>query len=77
MSIQGRDVTGTEFALTLERLVRLLRELASSADLSPTVVAVLGRLDGSGPLRLTELARLTGVTQPAMTQLVGRMERDG
>ena len=34
-------------------------------------------LDEEGPTRLTELASATGVSQPAMTQLVGRMEREG
>jgi DNA-binding MarR family transcriptional regulator len=39
--------------------------------------AVLGRLGRAGPQRLTELARAEGVSQPGMTQLVARMERDG
>lgn len=77
MSIPARQVTGIELSLTLERLVRLIRELSTSAGLSPTAATVLGRLDVSGPQRLTELARATGGSQPAMTQLVGRMERDG
>jgi DNA-binding MarR family transcriptional regulator len=38
---------------------------------------LLRTLDEEGPTRLTELASATGVTQPAMTQLVGRMEREG
>jgi len=38
---------------------------------------VLGRLVREGPQRLTELAVGERVSQPAMTQLVGRLERDG
>lgn len=75
--MEGRGgLSGAELSLVLERLVRLTREL-SSGELSPTAVAVLGRLDSSGAMRLTELARSTGVTQPSMSQLVDRMQRDG
>lgn len=75
--MRQRAGAGEELSLTLERLLRLIRELSTSGALSPTASTVLARLGGSGPMRLTELARITGVTQPAMTQLVGRMERDG
>ena len=40
---------------------------------SPTVLATLAE---DGPTRLTALAAGTGVSQPAMTQCAGRMERD-
>src|SRR6185437_4421943 len=38
---------------------------------------VLATLACDGPTRLTTLASSSGVSQPAMTQLVGRMEREG
>jgi len=40
---------------------------------SPTALATLAE---DGPTRLTALAAGTGVSQPAMTQCAGRMERD-
>jgi DNA-binding MarR family transcriptional regulator len=60
----------------LEALVRVLRSVAISPDLSLSAASALFRLTGSGA-RLTDLARGEGVFQPAMTQLVGRLERDG
>jgi DNA-binding MarR family transcriptional regulator len=70
----GRDAA--EVAATLERLFRLVRWL-SPAGLSLTAAGTLGTLDHSGPCRLTELAVREGVTQPAMTQLIGRLAEQG
>jgi DNA-binding MarR family transcriptional regulator len=53
----------------------LVRHLARGTSL--TSRAVLAALDEEGPARLTALASATGASQPAMTQLVGRLERDG
>jgi DNA-binding MarR family transcriptional regulator len=53
----------------------LVRHLAGGASL--TIRTVLATLADDGPTRVTELASATGVSQPAMTQLVGRMEREG
>src|SRR6202453_4291571 len=52
------------------------RHLASSSGLSLSARAVLGTVADDGPTRLTGLATAGGITQPAMTQLVGRLERD-
>src|SRR5271169_2264493 len=58
--------------------VLLTRHLAStSGGLSLSSRAVLSTLADDGPTRLTGLATAGGITQPAMTQLVGRLERDG
>jgi DNA-binding MarR family transcriptional regulator len=63
-------------AETLERGASLLvRHLARGTSL--TWRAVLATLACDGPTRLTTLASSSGVSQPAMTQLVGRMEREG
>lgn len=70
-------VSGQDLSQTMERLVRLIREISTAGGISPTAASVLSLLGRSGPERLTELARSVGVSQPAMTQLVGRMERDG
>jgi len=76
METVGR-ATGQELSIAMEQLVRLIREISSAGGISPTAASVLTRLGHSGPERLTELARTVGVSQPAMTQLVSRMERDG
>ena len=56
----------------------LTRHLASnSSGLSLSARAVLATLADDGPTRLTGLATAGGITQPAMTQLVGRLEREG
>ena len=57
--------------------VLLTRHLASSGGLSLSARAVLAAVADDGPTRLTGLATAGGITQPAMTQLVGRLERDG
>ncbi|KHL10657.1 DNA-binding MarR family transcriptional regulator [Mumia flava] len=65
-----------ELAGAIERLSTLLRHL-SPAGLSLTAAATLATLSRSGPIRLTQLAAIEGVSQPAMTQLVTRLERTG
>ena len=66
----------SEVATGLERLVSLIRWL-SPPGLSLTSAATLATLVRSGPCRLTALAAREGVTQPAMTQLVGRLSDAG
>ncbi|MER7009178.1 MarR family transcriptional regulator [Dactylosporangium sp. NPDC000555] len=63
--------------VTAERLFSLLRQGNPPNDISLTAASTLRRLEREGPRRLTELAAAEGVTQPAMTQLVQRLERDG
>jgi DNA-binding MarR family transcriptional regulator len=53
----------------------MVRHLARGTSL--TSRNVLSALAAEGPSRLTALATATGIAQPAMTQLVGRMEREG
>lgn len=66
-----------EIARTLEELVRLVRRLRAPGELSLTAASTLGLLAREGPRRLTELAALERVTQPAMTQLVARLAAQG
>jgi DNA-binding MarR family transcriptional regulator len=61
----------------LERLTGLIRLLSPSGEISLTTVSTLARLAAAGPHRLSDLAAKEGVTQPAMTQLVSRLERHG
>ncbi len=53
----------------------LVRQLAWGTSL--TCRSVLATLGDDSPVRLTTLAAATGVSQPAMTQLVRRLEREG
>jgi DNA-binding MarR family transcriptional regulator len=62
---------------TLERLIRLIREVSTAGDVSATAAAVLSRLGRNGPQRVTDLAQAEGVSQPAMSQLLNRLEHDG
>jgi DNA-binding MarR family transcriptional regulator len=64
-------------AAGIERLLSLVRWLAPPDGLSFTAAATLATLDRSGPGRLTLLAVNEGVTQPAMTQLVARLQDAG
>ena len=61
-------------AAGIERLIGLLRWLSPPSGLSLTATATLATLERSGPARLTALAASEGVTQPAMTQLIARLE---
>jgi DNA-binding MarR family transcriptional regulator len=65
-----------DVAAGLERLVVLIRWL-SPPGLSLTAAGTLATLERSGPCRLTSLAVSEGVTQPAMTQLIGRLGESG
>lgn len=63
-------------ATVLEQLSRVMRRLATTGGLGLTAASVLTRLDLDGPQRLTDLAASEGVSQPSMTQLVSRLERE-
>jgi DNA-binding MarR family transcriptional regulator len=65
------------FLDTLERLVRVFQRAATAGELSLATAAVLARLVREGPLTMTALAVAESVSQPNMTQLVNRLERDG
>jgi DNA-binding MarR family transcriptional regulator len=67
------EVVASGFA----RLYEGLRRLTPRDGLSLTAASVLRRLEHSGPQRLCDLYAPEGVTQPAMTQLVTRLEKDG
>jgi len=64
-------------AAGFERFYDVLRRLTPREELSLTAASTLRRLERSGPHRLSELCGPEGVSQPAMTQLVTRLEKDG
>ncbi|MEO3790671.1 MarR family transcriptional regulator [Nonomuraea sp. B10E15] len=65
-----------ELAAGLGRVRTMMRLIDVPRDLSITALSTLANLERLGARRLTELATLEGVTQPAMTQLVSRLERE-
>lgn len=56
--------------------VHMVRVLEYPGNLSTAQVSVLNTLT-AGPARVGDLARLGGVTQPGMSQLVSRLENAG
>ncbi|MCU7729762.1 MarR family transcriptional regulator [Actinoplanes sp. KI2] len=64
-------------AAGFERFYELLRRLTPRSELSLTAASTLRRLERTGPSRLCELHAPEGVSQPAMTQLITRLEREG
>jgi DNA-binding MarR family transcriptional regulator len=62
---------------SFDRVLRLLRRLTTPEGLSLTAASTLYRLDEFGAHRLSDLALAEGVTQPGMTQLVSRLQREG
>lgn len=53
------------------------RFLTDRADLSASAGFAMNRVCREGPLRLTALAAKEGISQPSMTQLIQRLERQG
>ncbi|MDT0548450.1 MULTISPECIES: MarR family transcriptional regulator [Streptomyces] len=66
-----------EIADLLEQLAVLAVRQLGRRDISMTAASALGRLAREGPARLTALAADEGVSQPAMTQLVQRLTKQG
>jgi DNA-binding MarR family transcriptional regulator len=71
------DDLAAALSTDLERIVRLFRALSPASGLSMTATATLSSIERLGPQRLTVLAAREGVTQPAMTQLISRLEESG
>ncbi|HWC80406.1 MAG TPA: MarR family transcriptional regulator [Pseudonocardiaceae bacterium] len=55
----------------------VLRHLTGREGLSMTATACLSRIQHEGPLRPTALAAAESVSQPSMSQLIQRLERQG
>jgi DNA-binding MarR family transcriptional regulator len=71
------DELAGELGAALERVVALIRSLNTVNVMSRSASGTLATLDRSGPTRLTALAVREGVTQPAMTQLISRLQDSG
>jgi DNA-binding MarR family transcriptional regulator len=73
-----RTQSRVEVGETLQQVgLLVIRYLADRQGPSFTAVLVLTILDSEGPTRLTALATAEGVSQPSMSQLVQRLERQG
>jgi DNA-binding MarR family transcriptional regulator len=71
------DELAAALTVDLERIMGLYRSLTAPDGLSLTAAATLAGIERFGPQRLTALAAREGVTQPAMTQLISRLEDAG
>ena len=73
------DTTVPEaLAQRVAQLHRMLREATgTSGPQSLARLGVLATLSARGPCGITQLADAERISQPAMTTLVGRLERDG
>jgi DNA-binding MarR family transcriptional regulator len=65
-------------AEALDEVTRLaFRQMATLGPISFSALATLSALDSFGPCRLTDLAGREGISQPSMTAMVSRLERQG
>jgi DNA-binding MarR family transcriptional regulator len=71
------DSAVTELAHSVGMMVRRLRAVASSEELSWTEVAVLRRLAKDGPATTAELARVQGMRPQSMRTVVVSLEQAG
>ncbi|MDT5357960.1 MAG: hypothetical protein QOJ56_6492 [Mycobacterium sp.] len=74
----GDDGAGDDSAEGLEQAAILTaRHLSGRAGLNLTAHMTLGTLEREGPVRVTTLAAAAGIGQPAMTEMIQRLERHG
>lgn len=71
------DIDIDDFTTVVEAFAGIFIRLPSVEKLSFTTLSVLHTLTHDGPKRLSELTATEQVSQPAITQLVTRLERDG
>jgi DNA-binding MarR family transcriptional regulator len=71
------DLDVGDFTRAIEAFNRYYIRLPAVQKLSFTTLSVLDTLAVSGPKRLTDLVRTEQISQPGLTQLVARLERDG
>ena len=76
MPVATVDADLARLAGSIDRLLGWHRRNTPPGGHSLTARSVLARLDVEGPSRISDLARAEGVTQPAMTGLVNRLEAE-
>jgi DNA-binding MarR family transcriptional regulator len=72
-----RDASDCIGELLDEAMDLTVRFLSDRADLSASSAFAMNRVCHEGPIRLTTLAAKEGVSQPAMTQQIQRLEKLG
>ncbi|MFI6040227.1 MarR family winged helix-turn-helix transcriptional regulator [Nocardia sp. NPDC051321] len=77
MSAQRRGLEADDLARVMGAFTRGSVRLPSAEKHSFTTLSVLHTLAGKGPMRVSALKVTEQITQPAITQLVSRLERDG
>ena len=77
MAVARTALDPARLTVAVERVFSVLRQGNPPNDISLTAASTIWRLQQEGPRKLTDLAAAEGVTQPAMTQLVQRLEREG
>lgn len=76
-AVGGTGLDVGDLIRAIENFNRYYIRLPAVQKLSFTTLSVLDTLAVSGPKRLTELVRTEQISQPGLTQLVTRLERDG
>ncbi|GHO47863.1 MarR family transcriptional regulator [Ktedonospora formicarum] len=71
------DLNVGDLTTIIEEFTTIFIRLPSVEKLSFTSLSVLHTLSRKGPMRLTDLTVTEQMTQPAITQLVRRLEDDG
>jgi DNA-binding MarR family transcriptional regulator len=71
------DLNVRDLTTIIEEFTTIFIRLPSVERLSFTTLSVLHTLSRLGPMRLTELTATEQMTQPAITQMVRRLEDDG
>src|SRR4051794_9462407 len=75
MQLSDQDASSCVGELLEHAVDLMVRFLSDRADLSASAAFAINRVSREGPLRLTTLAAKEGVSQPSMTQLIQRLER--
>jgi DNA-binding MarR family transcriptional regulator len=75
--LTDEDVSNCVGELLDQALDLTARFLTDRADLGASAAFAMNRVCREGPIRLTTLAAKEGVSQPSMTQLIQRLERQG
>lgn len=74
--IDPRDLAA-ELRVTLNALVRRLRDQAEGSDLTRSQSSVLARLERDGPATSSALARLEGIRPQSMGKIITALEEQG
>jgi DNA-binding MarR family transcriptional regulator len=77
VAVVSQELSISELVAVMGAFTRMNIRLPALQRLSFTTLSVLHTLAHYGPQRLSELTASEQVTQPAVTQIVTKLERDG